>query len=95
MSTRSTGSRGSPQFEQHRAICRHSINRGTVLNFFKTAGRDSTNVPLWSNAGTREELRMPECVRNANRHEHPAEVALVKFHNTFLPELSEGELGVG
>ena len=38
---------------------------------------------------------MPECVRIADRHKHAAEVALVKFHAIFLPELSESPLGFG
>ena len=42
-----------------------------------------------------EEVRMIEFVRIADRHEHTAESALVKYHTTFLPELSEGPLGVG
>ena len=40
-------------------------------------------------------LRMPGCVRIADSDEHTAESALVKFHTTFLPVLSEGPLGVG
>ena len=28
-------------------------------------------------------------------HEHTVEVALMKFHTTYLPELSEGPLGAG
>ena len=41
-----------------------------------------------------EELRMPEFVCIANRHEHNAEVILAKFHAMFLPEPSEGPLVV-
>ena len=41
-----------------------------------------------------EELVVPECVRIANRREHVAEVALLRFHAIFLLEPSEGPLGV-
>ena len=41
-----------------------------------------------------EELKMPECVHIANRREHAAEVALLRFHVIFLPEPSEGPLDV-
>ena len=41
-----------------------------------------------------EELKVPECVRIANRREHAAEVTLLRFHAIFLPEPSEGPLGV-
>ena len=41
-----------------------------------------------------EELKVPECVRIANRREHVAEVALLRFHAIFLLEPSEGPLGV-
>ena len=41
-----------------------------------------------------EELRRPECACNANRHEHTAEVFLIKFHAIFLPEPLEGLLSV-
>ena len=37
---------------------------------------------------------MPEFVCIAYHHEHNAEVILVKFHAIFLPEPSEGPLGV-
>ena len=46
--------RNSPQFEHHRAIGRHSINRGTALNFLKAAARDFTNILPRSNSGTRK-----------------------------------------
>ena len=34
---------------------------------------------------------MQERVRFADRHEHTVEVALMKFHTTYLPELSEDQ----
>ena len=41
-----------------------------------------------------EDLRMPGFVCIENRHEHNAEVILVKFHAIFLPEPPEGPQGV-
>ena len=60
------------------------VNRGTVVG--RTLGLESDDT---------EELRMPECVRIADRHEHTADVELVKNHPMFLPELSESPLGGG
>ena len=44
-----------------------------------------SSVKRWDS----KELRMPGCVSIADSDEHTAEVALVKFHTVFLPELSE------
>ena len=41
-----------------------------------------------------KELRMPGCVSIADSDEHSVEVAMVKFVSIFLPELSEGPLGI-
>ena len=41
-----------------------------------------------------EELRTPEFLCLAKRHEHNAEVIPVKFHAIFLPESPVGPLGV-
>ena len=38
---------------------------------------------------------MPLCASIAENPEHTAEDILVKFHTTYLPELSEGQLGAG
>ena len=56
------------QFEHHRAEYR---NCGQPWHHFGQA-------PELESDGT-EELRVPECVRIADRHEHTAESALVKF----------------
>ena len=42
-----------------------------------------------------EELKVPECVRIANRREHAAEVALLRFHAIFLPEPSDSKMIAG
>ena len=52
-----------------------SINRGTVLNFpqsgCKRLHEPSSSVERWdSKSDGTEELKMPECVRIADRHEH-------------------------
>ena len=64
------------------AISRHP---GQTFLFNQTMGLESYGI---------EELKVPECVRIANRREHVAEVALLRFHAIFLPEPSEGPLGV-
>ena len=42
-----------------------------------------------------EELKVPECVRIANRREHAAEDALLRFHAIFLPEPSNIKMIAG
>ena len=64
--------------------CRLQETPRTFL-FGRTLGLESDGI---------EELRMPECVSIADCDEHTAEVAMVKFVSIFLPELSEGPLGV-
>ena len=41
-----------------------------------------------------KELRMPGCVSLADSDEHSAEVPMVTFVSIFLPELTEGPLGI-
>ena len=58
---------------------------------FRASTNQKTTVKRWGREcdGT-EELRMPEFVCIANRHEHNADVILGKFHAIFLPEPPEG-----
>ena len=58
----------------------------TVLNVVTAVNCGTTfgQAPGLESDGT-EELRMPECVRIADRHEHTVEFALEKFHTTLPP----------
>ena len=54
------------------AISRHP---GRTFLFNQTMGLECDGI---------EELKVPECVRIANRREHVAKVALLRFHAIFF-----------
>ena len=70
---------------------RPSVHAGNgLVAFFHSVAVAPSSVKRWDS----KELRMPGCVSIADGDEHTAEVTLVKFLTIFLPELSEGPLGV-
>ena len=60
------------------------VNRGTVVG--RTLGLESDDT---------EELRMPECVRIADRHEHTADVELVYNHPYFFQSCQKAHWVLG
>ena len=77
---------------------RRHVMLGSVFRVWTHAGLSGQHNAhvMWSSVMTLDskELRMPGCVSIADSDEHTAEVAMVKFVSIFLPELSEGPLGV-